>query len=82
MTKLHRITAEHLSSTNEKVSERTRARTLEEIYVLAEVEWLRNQPNVNKCMSEKGLQIHAFVYDKEKNGCVRLVESGKTNGAL
>jgi len=76
------MTSEYLSSTNEKVNEINRAGTLEEVYVLAETGWLRDQPNVKKAMSERGLQIHAFVYDKEKNGCVRLVESGKTNGTL
>jgi carbonic anhydrase len=42
--------------------------------VLAEADWLRRQENVRRAIKERGLQIHAFVYDKEKNACVRLVE--------
>jgi carbonic anhydrase len=48
--------------------------------VLAETEWIRNQPNVEKAMNERDLQIHAFVYDKVQNRCVRLVESKMVNG--
>ena len=62
------------------MSEEEHDRILEEIYVLAETEWIRNQPNVEKAMNERGLQIHAFVYDKVQNRCVRLVESKMVNG--
>ncbi len=42
--------------------------------MLAETDWLKRQENVRKAMSEKGLQIHAFVYDKQSDTCFRLVE--------
>jgi len=48
---------------------------LEEIYVLAEVDWLYEQPNVQKAIRERGLQIHALVYDKNKKLCSRLIET-------
>lgn len=51
-----------------------RHRKLEEIYVLAETGWLRRQECVQKAIEERGLQIHPFVYDKETNRCVELVE--------
>lgn len=40
----------------------------------AEVEWLRSQPTVAKAIAERGLKVHAFVFDKEEEACVRLVE--------
>lgn len=80
VTRLHRTTAEYLSETNKNLSEEEHDRILEEIYVLAETEWIRNQSNVEKAMNERGLQIHAFVYDKVQNRCVRLVESKMVNG--
>jgi carbonic anhydrase len=80
VTRLHRTTAEYLSETNKDLSEEEHDRILEEIYLLAETEWIRNQPNVEKAMNERGLQIHAFVYDKVQNRCVRLVESKMVNG--
>lgn len=42
----------------------------------AEVEWLRSQPTVAKAIAERGLKVHAFVFDKEEEVCVRLVEEG------
>jgi carbonic anhydrase len=51
-----------------------RHRKLEEVYVLAEVGWLRRQEIVRKAIEERGLQIHPFVYDKDTNQCVKLVE--------
>jgi carbonic anhydrase len=69
------MNAEYLSNTTDPPNEQDRDRILEEVYVLAETEWLRNQPNVTKAITERGLQIHAFVYDKTQNRCVRLVES-------
>jgi hypothetical protein len=54
-----------------------RNRHLVEIYVLAEANWLRSQPGVAKAIAERGLQIHAFVFDKEKETCVQIVESGE-----
>jgi carbonic anhydrase len=51
--------------------------------VQAEVEWLRSQPTVAKAIAERGLKVHAFVFDKEEEACVRLVEEGgeATGGA-
>lgn len=46
----------------------------------AEVEWLRSQPTVAKAIAERGLLVHAFVFDKEKEACVRLVEEGGEQG--
>jgi carbonic anhydrase len=71
---------EYLSKTRKDTSDRERDRILEEIYVLAETEWIRKQPNVKKAMAERGLQVHAFVYDKIRNRCVRLVEPEMVNG--
>jgi carbonic anhydrase len=51
-----------------------RVRRFEETYVLEEVEWLKGQANVEKAVRERGMRIHALVYDKEANECVRLVE--------
>ena len=48
--------------------------------MLAETEWIRKQPNVKKAMAERGLQVHAFVYDKMQNRCVRLAESEIVSG--
>jgi carbonic anhydrase len=49
-------------------------RRFEEEYVLAEVEWLKQQEIVKHAIEERGLQVHAFVYDKEKNTNWRLVD--------
>lgn len=49
-----------------------------ELYVLSEVEWLKQQANVERAMKEWGCQIHAFVYDREQNSCVRLVSEAET----
>ncbi|KFY09094.1 hypothetical protein V492_05625, partial [Pseudogymnoascus sp. VKM F-4246] len=53
-----------------------RDRHLAEVYVQAETEWLRSQPTVAKAIADRGLQVHAFVFDKEKEASVRLVEEG------
>ena len=47
----------------------------EEVFVLAEAEWLAQQPNVKQAIQDRGLQIHTLVYDKQKNECIRLVET-------
>jgi len=52
-----------------------RDRHLVEVYVLAEAEWLKKQPTVAKAIQERGLQVHAFVFDKRRLACVRLVET-------
>ena len=80
MTRLHRINAEYLSNTNTNLSSEERDRIKEEVYVLAETDWIQNQPNVKKAISSRGLQVHAFVYDKAQNRCVRLVETEMVNG--
>lgn len=46
----------------------------------AEVQWLREQPTVAKAIADRGLKVHAFVFDKEKEACVRLVEEGAEQG--
>ena len=60
------------------VSQEARDRHLAEIYVLAEADWLRTQPTVAKAIAERGLQIHAFVFDKSKEATVRLIENPET----
>jgi carbonic anhydrase len=64
-----------LSLSDESLDERSVEHRLEEVYILAEVDWLKKQPNVKDAIDERGLQIHAFVYDKEENRCLRLVET-------
>ncbi len=51
-----------------------RHRKLEELYVLAEVDWLKKQDMVKTAIEERGLKIHPFVYDKDTNQCVELIE--------
>jgi carbonic anhydrase len=55
-------------------NERNREQRLEESFVLQEVDWLRNQKSVMEATRDRGLKIHAFVYDKARSSCVRLVE--------
>ncbi|KAI1000342.1 hypothetical protein K3495_g7857 [Podosphaera aphanis] len=52
---------------------------VEELHVLAEMGWLRRQPVVMEAMSKRGLQVHGFVYDREKGVCVRLVEKDNSD---
>lgn len=59
-------------------SEKERERHFEEQYILAEVEWLKNQEIVREAIEKRGMQVHAFVYDREKNVCERLVEDEET----
>lgn len=70
LSKLRKANESFLSSKPEE----TRDRHLVEIYVLAEANWLKTQPTVKKAIEERGLQIHSFVFDKEKEKTVRLVE--------
>lgn len=69
----------HLERVQSRLDDYCRHQRLEEVYVLAEVGWLKRQANVQKAIQERGLQIHAFVYDKAKNACVRLVEEKEKN---
>lgn len=70
LSKLRKANENFLASKPEE----TRDRHLVEIYVLAEANWLKTQPTVKKAIEERGLQIHSFVFDKEKEKTVRLVE--------
>jgi carbonic anhydrase len=76
ITKLHKMNDKFLDELNKKFDETSRDHRLEEVYTLAETDWLKKQPNVKAAIRDRGLQIHAFVYDKDKNACVRLVEPG------
>lgn len=51
------------------------------MYVLAEVEWLKRQECVANAIKERGIKIHAFVYDREIEGCVQLVKDEKVGSA-
>jgi carbonic anhydrase len=77
VNKLHTFSDQYLLQQNPHIPETTLNHRFEEIYVLAEVDWLKKQENVKKAIEERGLQVHAFVYEKEGNECVRLVESGR-----
>jgi len=66
-----------LGELNEKFDDTSREHRLEEVYTLAETDWLKRQPNVKAAIQDRGLQIHAFVYDRDRNACVRLVETVK-----
>ncbi|KUJ06600.1 carbonic anhydrase [Mollisia scopiformis] len=72
--KLHELNESHLSKSDSSLNYECRHRKLEEVYVLAEVDWLKRQPSVRRAMEEEGLKLHAFVYDKERNVGYRLVE--------
>ncbi|KAL3420548.1 carbonic anhydrase [Phlyctema vagabunda] len=72
VTKLHtRFSSSDVSQNSDK------SRQFEEIYVLAEVQWLKKQPIVKQAIEERGLQVHALVFDREKNHVVRLVVEGQ-----
>ncbi|TVY56626.1 Carbonic anhydrase [Lachnellula suecica] len=77
ITKLHKLNDEFLELSDRKVDETSREHRLEEVYTLAETDWLAKQPNVKAAIRERGLQTHAFIYDKDSNTCVRLVEKAK-----
>jgi len=76
VTKLHVLEEKYLARSPERMhmNEESRDHRFEEVYVLAEVNWLKRQPIVKKAIHERGLQIHALVYDKKTNTSVRLVE--------
>jgi carbonic anhydrase len=59
---------------HEEESERERERHFEEQYILAEVEWLKQQEIVKEAVESRGMRVHAFVYDRETNVCERLVD--------
>ncbi|PQE07441.1 carbonic anhydrase protein [Rutstroemia sp. NJR-2017a BBW] len=70
------IQLHQLSDAQEPASQDQKARNrhFEELYVLAEIEWLKKQDQVQRAVKEWGCQVHAFVYDRERGECVRLVE--------
>ncbi len=72
--KLHEANEKYLGQVVEIETE-VKDRHLAEVYVLAEAEWLRKQPVVAKAIKDRGLQVHAFVFDKKTNASVRLVET-------
>ncbi|KAL2073918.1 hypothetical protein VTL71DRAFT_11244 [Oculimacula yallundae] len=77
ITKLHHMNEDYFEKVESGLDDYCRHRRLEEVYVLAEVGWLKRQEHVMAAMKERGLQVHGFVYDKERKGCVRLVEEGE-----
>ncbi|KAH6662724.1 carbonic anhydrase [Halenospora varia] len=81
VAKLHHLNDAHLSSRDIELDERDRHRQHEEVYVLAEVEWLKRQECVANAIKERGIKIHAFVYDREIEGCVQLVKDEKVGSA-
>ena len=76
VTKLHNVNDRHMSTSTGMIGmdDVRRERRMEEIYVLAEVEWLKRQPSVEKAIREKGLKVHAFCYDKMTGKCSELIE--------
>jgi len=77
ITKLHAHNERHLSTSYKTIDETTKARKLEEIHVLTQTDWLKRQECVKKVVEGRDLRIHAFVYDKSRNECVRLVEESE-----
>jgi len=73
LKKLHVANEEYLGP-HADMEEEDRDRHLVEVYVLAEAEWIKKQPVVAKAIQERGLQVHAFVFDKHSAASVRLVE--------
>lgn len=74
ITTLHTLDEEHLRRHEGMTDRHKIEHRLEEIYVLAEVEWLTRQGIVRSAIQDRGLQIHAFVFDKDKKQCSRLIE--------
>jgi carbonic anhydrase len=74
LSKLHAANDAYLNEGPNAMCKEDRDRHLEEVYILAECEFLKREPIVKKAIAERGLKIHGFVFDKEKSACVRLVE--------
>lgn len=55
-------------------SEVERNRHLEELWVLAEVEWLRRNAIVAEAVNKRGVNLYSIVFDKEAARCVQLIE--------
>jgi len=80
VTNLHTATSRSLSHpSSPTLTPIAKEHRLEEVYVLAEVDWLKKQPNVRTAMNERGMKVHALVFDKDQNRCMQLIE---TEGAL
>jgi carbonic anhydrase len=76
VTKLHALNDRHMSTSTGMIGmdEVSKERRMEEIYVLAEVDWMKRQPSVGKAIRERGLKVHAFCYDKMTEKCCELIE--------
>jgi carbonic anhydrase len=74
---LHAANDAYLDGDDFSVGKVHRDRHLEEVYVLAECEWLREQPTVKLAIEERGLKVHGFVFDKNKMACVKLEEKSR-----
>jgi carbonic anhydrase len=61
---------------------KARDRRLVELNVLAQIHWLMQQPSVTKAISERGMQVHGFVYDSAQRSCVRLEITSSTSVSL
>ncbi|RFU35511.1 hypothetical protein B7463_g780, partial [Scytalidium lignicola] len=53
---------------------------LVELNVLVQMAWLMQQPSVIKAVAERGMEVHGFVFNPEKDECVRLVVDGLATG--
>ncbi|KAG9237309.1 carbonic anhydrase [Amylocarpus encephaloides] len=73
VAKLHDQTTLDLSEKHIDLPQDDLYHRFEEVYVLAEIDWLKRQPLVQKAVNERGMQIHAFVWDEEAAACVQLV---------
>lgn len=71
LSKLHAANEAALKSS---MTEADKNRHLVEVYILAEAEWLRKQPVVQKAMKERSLKVHAIVFDKATASAVQLLE--------
>jgi carbonic anhydrase len=74
LSMLHAANETYILDHDKSMVEEERNRHLTELFTLAEAEWLKKQSIVIKAMQERDLKVHAFVFDKKANMCVRLVE--------
>lgn len=51
-----------------------RNRRLEELWVLAEVEWLRGNEIVRRAVQERGVKVYGVVFDKGSGEAILLEE--------
>jgi carbonic anhydrase len=49
-----------------------RNRRFAELNVWKQVEGLSRKPSVEKAIHERGLKLHAFMYDSSQNACFEL----------